>query len=228
MSPPPKENELYDDEDLLALSGLQHLAYCERQWALIHVEGQWAENRLTAEGRIFHERTELTETEVRGDIREARGLRLRSLRLGIVGRADLVEFHRVESGAGIKLSGADGKWRPRPVEYKLGKPKPDHRDHVQLCGQALCLEEMLEIETEDGSLFYGKPRRREKVQFDPKLRAQTEELAERMHELMTTGTTPPPTPDESRCNRCSLQDRCLPDVTRECDVRKYLREQLEL
>mgnify|MGYP006282826247 CR=1 FL=1 len=223
------DQQRYGDDELLALSGLQHLAYCERQWGLIHLEDQWAESSLTAEGRILHGRTEVTETEVRGDMRIARGLRLRSLRLGIVGRADVVEFHRVDENAeadGIPLEGADGLWAPVPVEYKRGKPKPDHRDAVQLCAQALCLEEMLVVPIERGELFYGKPRRRQKVELTTELREETEALAARLHELMETARTPPPTEDRAKCRRCSLRSVCLPKAARKTSARSYLDKQL--
>ena len=220
----------YGDEELLALSGLQHLAYCERQWGLIHLEEQWTESSLTAEGRILHGRTEVTETEVRGNMRIARGLRLRSLRLGLVGRADVVEFHRVGEDSeadGIGLEDADGLWAPVPVEYKRGKPKPDHRDAVQLCAQALCLEEMLGVPIERGELFYGKPRRRQEVELSPELREETEALTARLHQLMESTRTPPPTEERAKCRRCSLRSVCLPDAARKTSARTYLDNHLK-
>jgi CRISPR-associated exonuclease Cas4 len=224
----------YDDDDLLQLSGLQHLAYCERQWGLIHIEDQWKENVFTAEGRILHKRTEVTETEVRGNIRITHGLRLRSLRLGLVGRADVVEFHRIdktdapdENIYGVELKGAKGLWIPFPVEHKRGKPKSDHCDEVQLCAQALCLEEMLGVQITQGSLFYGRPRRRSDVQFDETLRTETEKLAQRMHELARAGITPPPTDEYSRCKGCSLRDVCLPKTAYKQNAGRYLEKQLE-
>lgn len=197
--------------DPVPLSALQHLLYCERQCALIHVERIWVENRYTAEGRLLHERSDAGGTEVRGDLRIARGLGLRSDRLGLVGRADVVEFHRVAdgSGQGVALPGVEGRWRPVPVEYKRGRPKGRSFDNVQLCAQALCLEEMLGVEVPTGALFYGKTRRRTDVRFDRELREETEGAARRVHELIAAGRVPPPPADE-RCERCSLLDACMP------------------
>jgi len=127
----------YAEDDLLPLSGLQHLVFCERQWALIHIEQMWSENRLTAEGRALHDRAHDAGSESRPGLRIARGLRLRSLRLGLSGQADVVEFRAAPSG--VSLPAENGLWQPFPVEYKRGRPKPDHCDHVQLCAQALCL-----------------------------------------------------------------------------------------
>ncbi len=218
-------NDRFDDDQLLALSGLQHLVYCKRQWALIHLEGQWAESGLTADGRLLHERTDVTETEVRGNKRIARGLRLRSLQLGLVGRADVVEFRRIQAGdshQGIILDDAEGFWQPVPVEYKRGKPKPDSRDEVQLCAQALCLEEMLDTPINKGILFYGEPRRRETVELAETLRIQTKDLTKRLHRLMEKGETPPPTDDRGKCRRCSLRKLCLPKAARKKSARNYM------
>lgn len=195
---------MYSEDDLVPISGLQHLAFCERQWALIHLEQQWEENRLTAEGRQLHERADEGEEETREGIRICRGLHLRSLRLGLTGRADVVEFHPNPGGS--------TKPRPFPVEYKRGRPKPDHRDDVQLCAQALCLEEMLKVEIESGALFYGTPRRRTNVVFDADLRAETERLAARLHELYVARVTPKAR-YEKKCDRCSLYSICLPKTT---------------
>jgi CRISPR-associated exonuclease Cas4 len=193
---------MYSEDDLLPLSALQHLAFCERQWALIHIEQQWAENRLTAEGRLLHERAHEGPEETREGVRISRGLRLRSLRLGLIGAADVVEFHR-ESG---------GALRPFPVEYKRGRPKPGRWDEIQLCAQALCLEEMLECDVPTGAIFYGQPRRRMEVSFTADLRAETEQVATRLHQLQSAGTTPSPVYGR-RCDNCSLRSVCLPQMT---------------
>ena len=226
------ENAEFTDEELVQLSGLQHLAYCERQWALIHLEDRWAENRFTVEGNIMHERSDESDTEVRSDVRIARGLRLRSLRLGLVGKADVVEFHRVadrsdadDSGQGVRLDGASGLWRPFPVEYKRGRPKSGHSDRIQLCAQGLCLEEMLDVPVREGALFYGQPRRRQEVELDESLRQETARLARRLHELLQKGSTPPPPPDRARCRNCSLRDSCLPEAAGG-SAEHYLRDQL--
>lgn len=215
---------MYDEIDLLPLSGLQHLAFCERQWALIHIEQQWVENRLTAEGRVLHERADTPSRESRGDVRIVRGLSIQSHELGVVGRADVVEFHRTDDAdaastdctrkaVGIHLLNATGLWRPFPVEYKRGRPKPFQADRVQLCAQALCLEVMLGVSVPAGALFYGKTRRRIDVTLDDPLRKETKRLAARMHELFRSGVTPRAIYDRRRCDRCSLYDCCLPKTT---------------
>jgi len=191
---------MYAEDDLLPISALQHLIFCERQCALIHIEGLWAENRLTVEGRHLHERADAGGGESRGALRVARSLPIRSLRLGLTGRADVVEFHASEGGAPPAV---------RPVEYKRGRPKPDRCDEVQLCAQALCLEEMLGVSIPAGALFYGTTRRRTDVAFDAVLRALTEETAARLHALVSSGRTPK-AEREPKCDSCSLLELCLP------------------
>jgi CRISPR-associated exonuclease Cas4 len=216
---------MYSEEDLLPLSGLQHLQFCERQWALIHLEQTWMENRLTAEGRILHERVHQSESEGRPGIRIVRGLRLHSLRLGISGQADVVEFHQSAAGA-ISLPGRAGLWRVFPVEYKRGRPKADACDEVQLCAQALCLEEMYGASIDGGALYYGEPRRRTEVVFSSGLREQTEELAGRMHELYRARRTPPPI-FAAKCESCSLRETCLPKaISQRPTVAAYLARAL--
>ncbi|SFS08725.1 CRISPR-associated exonuclease, Cas4 family [Granulicella pectinivorans] len=183
-------------QEPLPLSGLQHLAFCPRQWALIHLEQAWAENRLTAEGRLLHERADLPGQVRRRDLRTVRGLALESRRLRLTGRADVVEFRP----------------EPFPVEYKRGKRKPTDCDLVQLCAQALCLEEMLACAVPRGAIFYGEPRRRIDVDFTPELRARTETLAATMHGLYDARITPPAQPSR-HCRSCSLVDVCLPEST---------------
>lgn len=214
---------MFDEDDLLPVSGLCQVAYCERRWALMFLEEQWAENRFTVAGAHMHERVHGDETEVRGDVRIARSLRLRSLRLGLTGMADVIEFHRLPDGTdsragpdglreGMSLAGVPGLWRPYPVEYKLGKPKLDRSDEVQVCGQVLCLEEMLGVRIPDGALFYGRPRRRYEVSFDTALRVETEALAARMHALFAVHVTPTAA-YEKKCDNCSLFELCLPKTT---------------
>ncbi|OPY66900.1 MAG: hypothetical protein A4E57_02584 [Syntrophorhabdaceae bacterium PtaU1.Bin034] len=167
----------FSDDDLIMISALQHYVFCPRQCALIHIEQVWSESGLTADGRIMHEKVHEEENETRGAVRIARGLPLRSLRLGLVGAADVVEFHKIGKGV----------WQPFPVEYKRGKPKPDHCDAVQLCAQAMCLEEMLSIAVSEGALFYGRTRRRTDVVFDDSLRRETEQTAEDARGLIAAG-----------------------------------------
>lgn len=224
---------MFSEADLLPISALQHLAFCERQWGLIHLEQQWSENRLTVEGNVLHDKTDQPETESRYDLRIARGLRLRSLRLGLTGIADVVEFHmrrndETESKDEFtRLVGSDTLWRAFPVEYKRGKPKIDHCDLVQLCAQALCLEEMLSVTVTQGALFYGRPRRRTEVAFDSSLREETEGLSAKLHQLNELGKTPSPLYSK-KCQNCSLLDVCNPKVTgAKTAPERYLADQLK-
>jgi CRISPR-associated exonuclease Cas4 len=180
----------------LPISGLQHLAFCPRQWGLIHVEQVWAENRLTVEGRLLHEKADSGTDELRDGVRIVRGLMLESHFLELVGRADVVEFRPA----------------PFPVEYKRGKAKPTDCDLVQLCAQALCLEEMLGSSVPAGAIFYGEPRRRTEVKFNTALRQRTSQLAEQMHILYAAGVTPAARPGP-HCRNCSLASLCLPEAT---------------
>lgn len=205
----------YTEDDLLPLSGLQHLLFCERQCALIHIEQAWAENVLTAEGRIMHERVHKEGRESRGDVRIEYAMPLRSLRLGLIAKADVVEFHR-------NTECPDNIWQPFPVEYKRGKPKKDNYDKVQLCGQAMCLEEMLGVEIPAGALFYGKTRRRQDVDFDIVLRRETEDAAKRFHELVDSGHTPKPV-YKKKCGNCSMYDLCMPKIVEKArSINSYL------
>ncbi len=298
--PPP-----YGDDNLLPISALQHLVFCERQWGLIHLEQQWLDNRLTVQGRHLHEKAHQPGHETRGDLRVARGLRLCCYRLGLVGQADVVEFHRLQAGpdasvpdatdsykvdycppppaggdnparddplafldaavenaeaqaeqapsadaviaepdqpadpgdpppgaasasnaSGAALPGVQGLWQPYPVEYKRGKPKADDCGEVQLCAQALCLEEMLGVHIPAGALFYGRPRRRHEVVFGEQLRRRVESLAARLHELTAAGITPPAR-YEKKCRNCSLIDICVPHLAGGRSARAFLSNALD-
>jgi CRISPR-associated exonuclease Cas4 len=199
---------MYSEDQCLPLSGLQHLVFCERQWALIHIEQQWMENRLTAEGNLLHEAAHREGQESRPGVKICRALRLCSLQTGLSGQADVVEFH-----AG----------QPFPVEYKRGKPKADSCDRIQLCAQALCLEEMLHVPVPQGALFYGTTRRRLDVVFDEPLRQEVLRLAARMHELYGRQCTPA-AEYAPRCENCSLVEMCLPQL--KTDARRYLLSRL--
>jgi len=204
------------DSDLIPISALSHYSFCPRRCAFIHIEHQWEENRFTAEGRIMHERVHEEGSEMRAGVRIERGVSLRSLRLGLIGKADVVEFHRRE----------DGIWRPFPVEYKRGKPKPDHCDKIQLCAQALCLEEMIQAEIPGGALFYGQTRRRLDVVFDNNLRRETEEASRQVRELLNSGKTPKPV-YAKRCENCSLIADCLPKaIQKRRSVKNYLQRMM--
>lgn len=199
---------MYSEDELLPVSGLQHLAFCERQWALIHLEQQWEENRLTAEGRLLHDAAHQPGTETRPGVAIVRGLSLRSLRLGLSGQADVVEFR---------------SRRPFPVEYKRGKPKADSSDRIQLCAQAICLEEMLGVSVPEGALFYGTTRRRFDVEFDAPLRGELERLALRMHALYAQRITPKAV-YLPKCKNCSLVEVCLPQPAK--DAARYIKSQI--
>lgn len=194
----------FTEDQLLPMSALQHLLFCERQCALIHIEQAWLENEWTAEGRVMHDRAHDGPDEARvlsgGErLRITRGLPVRSLALGLSGQCDVVEFH----GARAVL----------PVEYKRGKPKEHAADEVQLCAQALALEEMLGVTVERGALYYGQRRRRTEIVFDEALRHLTRATAEGLHALMAARLTPPAR-REKKCDACSLLPVCLPDALR--------------
>ena len=201
---------MFADDDLLALSGLQHVAYCERQWALIHLEQEWKDSFDTVRGELFHKRVDIKGyTTVRG-FRAERRVRLVSKALGIYGVADIVEY-----GSG------ENKGRIRPVEYKVGRPKVEDWDRIQVTAQVLCLEEMSGASIEEGILFYGETRRREVVPVTDTLRARVANLAQRMRELFEAGKTPFPLKSH-KCSRCSLREDCLPELGA-VDVSSYLR-----
>lgn len=216
---------VYEEEDFLQLSGLQHFAFCRRQWALIHIEQQWAENLLTVQGNILHEKAhDHNSREQRGDVWIARGMKIHSPTLGVSGACDVVEFRRTSNG--ISLPGRDGKWLPYPVEYKRGSPKSTDVDRVQLCAQGMCLEEMLCCEVPEGALFYGETRRREVVLFTPELREQVRSMLSEMHTLSARKYTPKIKPSKS-CKSCSLQELCLSKLSRKKSVKEYLRASAE-
>ena len=204
------------------LSALQHFAYCRRQWGLIFVERQWAENARTAEGQVFHQTAHHgPESEARGDLLILRGLRVASPALRLGGVCDVVEFHR--SPSGVPLMGREGLWLPYPVEYKRGSDQTRESDEVQLCGQALCLEEMLCCQIPEGSLFYGETRRRTRVAFDEPLRQRTLDLLHELLGYMDRGYTPG-AKFHKGCNACSLRDICLPKLSRAPSVADYIHD----
>lgn len=211
----------YPEDSWLALSGIQHFAFCPRQWALIHIEQQWGENYLTMAGRLEHERAhDYQASEKRGDILILRSLRVFSRELGISGDCDVVEFHADASG--VPLTGREGSWCPYPVEYKHGKPKADDADRMQLCAEAMCLEEMLVCDIEEGALFYQRTKHRESVRFDDELRDKVRKAYEMMHDLMAKGYTPKARRTKA-CDACSLKEVCLPELNRTEPVSEYIR-----
>lgn len=216
---------IYQEEDFLQLSGLQHFSFCRRQWALIHIENQWAENYRTVDGALMHERAhDRSLEESRGDLLIQRGVSVYSAELGVSGQCDILEYRRGTEG--IPLPNRDGLWQPYPVEYKRGKPKDGDADALQLCGQAMCLEHMLCCDIPEGALYYGEIRRRERVAFTPALRSQVKGLLLQMHELYRRGYTPKVKPTKS-CNACSLKDLCLPRLLKSRSVSAYLKSAME-
>lgn len=207
----------YTEDDLLPISALQHLQFCDRQCALIHIEQIWSENIFTAQGRVMHERVHSETSESRKDVRVEFGMSVRSLRLGLIGKADVIEFHRQQNGT----------WRPFPVEYKRGKSKIQNCDKVQLCAQALCLEETLSVNVDAGAIYYGKERRRLDVAFDEALKRETEETVARLHALVRSGVTPKAV-YKPECDSCSLFSYCLPRTLQAFrPVATYLKEEVD-
>lgn len=213
-------------DNFLPLSGIQHFSFCRRQWALIHVEQQWQENLKTAQGRIEHEVThDETRVESRGNLVISRGMRILSHSLKLQGACDTVEFHR--GNEGIPLDGKDGLWQPYPVEYKHGSAGiSTQADSLQLCVQAICLEEMLACAVPEGAIFYQTTRRREKVLFDKALRDTVEAMAKEMTEMFIRGHTPRVKPKKG-CKNCSLKDICLPNLVQSSSAEDYVHESIK-
>ncbi len=215
----------WDEREVLQLSGLQHFAVCRRQWALIQIEGQWAENLRTVEGSLMHSRAHDEQLrERRGDVLILRGLPVFSRELGLTGKCDVTEFHLDPDG--VSLRGEEGLWQPYPVEYKKGKPKEHNADKLQLCAQAMCLEEMLCCSIPEGALFYGEPRRRTKVPLTQELRQEVRDALKEMHQYFSRGYTPKARRSKA-CNACSLKEECLPGLERSGKVSDYLRRGME-
>ena len=215
---------MYEEDDFLQLSGLQHFAFCRRQWALIHIEKLWEENLRTTEGNLLHARAhDESANEMRGDCFIVRGARVRSTTLGVSGQCDVLEFKR--DSQGIAISGREGLWLPYPVEYKRGEPKDIDADRLQLCGQAMCLEEMLCFEVKEGALYYSQIRRREKVYFTDEMRNKVRDCLLEMHKLFKSNHTPKVKPTKS-CNACSLKDLCMPRLMAYGSASDYLTSAL--
>lgn len=200
MPPPDRHERAEADEEPMPISALQHVVYCPRQAALIHLDRLWAENRFTAEGDVLHAVSDKGATRRARGVRRVHALPLRCARLNLIGVADLVEFE----------TGPNGRETATPVEYKRGKPKLHRADEIQLCAQALCLEEMLGVSIPEGALYYAQMKRRVRVPFDADLRVLTEAAAREFSAVLGSDMAPPPTPHASRCRACSLLDLCRP------------------
>lgn len=203
-------------DEVLAISAIQHYAYCPRQFALIHVEQAWADNRSTAEGQLLHQRVDAGEPEQRGAVRFERAVQLKSERLGLVGKLDLLEIEKTSSHLIY-----------RPVEYKRGKPKVQNWDRLQVCAQTLCLEEMRGIQIKHGAIWYWETRHREVIDIDLTLRNETEQAIKSARQLILSGHTPEPTSEVKRCKACSLFDLCEPDIFRLDKSATYIRTMYE-
>jgi CRISPR-associated exonuclease Cas4 len=208
---------MFEENDLIPISALQHVLFCERQYALIHIEQAWAENRFTAEGEMLHERVHNEHHESRKVFREEYGMAVRSLELGLIGKCDLVEI-RLDKNSPCMIN---------PVEFKRGKEKETDVDRVQLCAQALCLEEMFRINIESGQLYYFKDHRRKDVVLDKLLREKTCALIQRIRAIKESGETPNAVYEKRKCNNCSLVDICMPKWIAK-SVKRYVQNQILL
>ena len=215
----------YNEDDFLMLSGLQHFKFCRRQWALIHIEQQWEENYRTVDGSLMHEAVhDKGFFESRGDRLITRGMAVFSPTLGVSGECDVLEF--IRQGDGIALAGKEGTWMPFPVEYKRGSFNSETGDTLQLCGQAMCIEEMLCCKIPEGALYFGETKRRVAVEFTPELREKVTVALAEMHELYKRGHTPIVKQRKS-CKACSLIEICLPKLDKSGTASEYLRANLE-
>lgn len=215
----------YNEDEYLMLSGIQHFRYCRRQWALIHIEQQWAENEHTVVGELMHKRAhDPYLTEKRKGVLITRALPISSRTLGISGECDVVEFH--ESDEGMKLHGHRGLYEIYPIEYKKGKPKESEEDILQLTAQVMCLEEMFSTDIQEGALFYGETRRRECIKITEEIRLEVRDMVKEMHQYYARRYTPQ-VKFSKRCNACSLKDICLPKLGKISSVKSYIAQALE-
>ena len=215
---------MYNEENFLQLSGIQHFSFCRRQWALAYIELQWQENVRTVEGKLMHERAhDVSNGEKRGDIIISRAMPVHSREMGVSGECDIVEFHKSEEG--ISIVGRDGLFEVIPIEYKRGEPKKDDIDLLQLTAQAMCLEEMLCCCIPYGYLYYGETRRRKKFVFDEEIRIKTRNIFLEMHKYYDRRYTPKAKRTKS-CNACSLKDICLPMLGRHESAADYINRNL--
>lgn len=215
---------MYNEDDFLQISGLQHFSFCKRQWALIYIEELWKENFLSMDGHIMHERAhDEGFNESRGSVFISRGMPVHSFVLGLSGECDIVEFHKDENG--VQIVGRDGKFLPLPVEYKRGHSKANDCDRLQLCAQGMCLEEMLCCTIATGCIYYGETKRREYVKLD-EYKSKVAQMVKEMHDCFERCYTPVVKPSKS-CKACSLGELCLPEISAKGNVEDYLSERLK-
>lgn len=212
----------YDEDDYLMISEIQHFVFCRRQWALIHIEQQWADNYRTADGTAMHKNVhDSTFNETRGGRIIVRAMRVASRELGLSGECDAVEFNECDDG--ISIFGRDGKYSVMPIEYKRGAPKESDCDVLQLCAQAMCLEEMLCCEISEGCLYYGETRRRTRVVFDDAVRQRVRKITEEIHGYYSRQYTPVVRRTKS-CNACSMKNLCLPVIMKNKSAKDYMKK----
>jgi CRISPR-associated exonuclease Cas4 len=215
---------MYDEQDYLMISGIQHFLFCRRQWALIHIEQQWQENVLTLEGQYLHEKADQPMIrEKRHDRLIVRGLPIHSPTYGLSGICDVVEF--IQDPNGVTLAGETGTFLPVPVEYKHGKPKQELSDILQLTAQAVCLEEMLVCDVPKGYLYYHETKRREEIEITVSLRNELKAKVAEMHQYWERRYTPK-VKTGNFCKKCSLQNICLPKLMNVQTVKGYLDRRL--
>lgn len=212
---------MYSEDDLIPVSALQHVLFCERQMALIHIEQIWEENRFTEEGRVLHEHVDITHQDSRKLFKQEFGMGIRSLKLGLIGKCDLVEFYFDKSRNPIEVN---------PIEFKRGSKKTDDYDLVQVCAQALCLEEMLSINISSGQIYYLQEHRRTTINIDIELRKKTKTLITLARKILISGVTPIAVYNKKKCEHCSLVDTCMPKHTGSDakSVDRYLHAQIKI
>lgn len=212
----------YTEDDYLMISGIQHFKFCKRQWALIHIEQQWAENEHTVVGELMHKKAhDPYLTEKRKDVIIARALPVASKEMGVTGECDIVEFHSCEDG--IRLHGHRGTFSVYPIEYKKGKPKDSEEDRLQLAAQAMCLEEMFSTQIPEGALFYGETKRREIVEMTVELRDEVKAMFREMHQYYDRRYTPKVKTNKG-CISCSLKEICIPRLEKIGSVKNYMEQ----
>lgn len=218
---------MYAEEDMLMLSGIQHYMFCPRQWALIHIEQQWDDNRFTTEGNILHRNVDNPfYRQKNGDVITLRAVHVASKRLGLYGITDAIELLPVdEETNAIRHARYQGFWKPFPIEYKRGHSKPNACDEVQLAAQVMALEEMYQIHIPFAALYYGEVKHREVITISNHLRQLTEKCANEMHCMFKKGTIPPPN-KQRHCKSCSLKDICMPNIDTCTTAKHYLEKNL--
>jgi CRISPR-associated exonuclease Cas4 len=214
-----------DEDDYLMLSGLKHFQFCKRRWALIHIEQLWSENVLTLDGHYMHERVHDRDfSEKRGAVLLSRAMPVKSHNLKITGECDMVELY--QSDDGVSIQGRDGRWKLYPVEYKRGSPDSRGADEIQLCAQAICLEEMFVTEIKEGAIYYGESRHRKIVLFTEELRNTVRINTEEMHRLFERGYTPKAKFTKA-CKNCSIYELCEPELSKYMKVSEYVNSILK-